>query len=154
MKIQQQKLLIEQIDRKLKSVEALKEMSQPDKGWVHTIRIALKMSLRQLGQRMGISAQSVKEIEQREVDGSITLKSLKEAAGALEMKLVYAVVPKNESIEKMIETKATEIAREIVLRTSNSMRLEDQQNSDERIEKAIKEKAAEIINSMPKYLWD
>ena len=154
MKIQQHKLLIEQVDRKLESVKALKEMIQPDKGWIHTIRIALKMSLRQLGQRMDISAQSVKEIEQREADGSITLKSLKEAASALDMKLVYAVVPKNESIEMMIEKKATEIAREIVLRTSNTMRLEDQENSDERIEKAIKEKAIEIINSMPKYLWD
>ncbi len=154
MKIQQHKLLIEQVDRKLESVKALKEMIQPDKGWIHTIRIALKMSLRQLGQRMDISAQSVKEIEQREADGSITLKSLKEAASALDMKLVYAVVPKNESIEMMIEKKATEIAREIVLRTSNTMRLEDQENSNERIEKAIKNKASEIMNSMPRNLWD
>ena len=96
----------------------------------------------------------MKEIEQREADGSITLKSLKEAASALDMKLVYAVVPKNESIEMMIEKKATEIAREIVLRTSNTMRLEDQENSNERIEKAIKNKASEIMNSMPRNLWD
>ena len=54
------------------------------------------MSLRQLGNRMGISAQSVMEIEQREVDGSITLKSLKEAANAIEMKLVYAIIPKKD----------------------------------------------------------
>ena len=70
------------------------------------------------------------------------------------MKFVYAVVPKDESLEKMIEKKATEIAREIVLRTSNTMRLEDQENSNERIEKAIKNKASEIMNSMQRNLWD
>ena len=154
MKIQQHKLLIEQVDRRLKSLSALKDVIQPDKGWIHTIRTALKMSLRQLGNKMEISAQSVKEIEQRECDGSITIRSLKEAANALEMKFVYAVVPKDESLEKMIEKKATEIAREIVLRTSNTMRLEDQENSNERIEKAIKNKASEIMNSMPRNLWD
>ena len=154
MKIQQQKLLLQQIDRKFNNAEVIKQMNLPNKGWINAIRTAMKMSLRQLGNRMGISAQSVMEIEQREVDGSITLKSLKEAANALEMKLVYAVIPKNESLEMIIEKKANEIARDIVLRTSNTMRLEDQENSNERIEKAIKEKAKEIIDTMPKYLWD
>jgi transcriptional regulator with XRE-family HTH domain len=41
------------------------------------------MSLRQLGERLQISQQSVKEIEEREVSGSITLKSLRETAEAL-----------------------------------------------------------------------
>ena len=154
MKIQQQKLLIEQIDRRIKEVKSLGDLNPPIKGWIHSIRIALKMSLRQLGLRLKISAQSVKEIEQREMNGSITLKSLNEVANALNMKVVYAVVPQNENIEKMIEKRAIEVAREIVLRTSNTMRLEDQENSKERIERAIREKAREIINTMPKYLWD
>jgi hypothetical protein len=34
------------------------------------------------------------------------------------------------------------------------MTLEDQQNSKERIEKAIKQKTEEIKYEMPKYLWD
>ena len=33
-------------------------------------------------------------------------------------------------------------------------KLEDQENSKERIEKAIKERAAEIINKTPKILWN
>ena len=59
-----------------------------------------------------------------------------------------------ESLEKMIEKKAYEIAKEIVMRTSHSMMLEDQENSKERIEKAIKERAEEIKNEMPGYLWN
>jgi hypothetical protein len=47
-----------------------------------------------------------------------------------------------------------EIAKEIVLRTSNTMQLEDQENSKERIEKSIKNKTEEIKTEMPKYLWD
>ena len=112
------------------------------------------MSLRQLGNRLKISAQSVKEIEQREANGSITIKSLREVAGELDMKLVYGFVPKGESIEKIIDKRAKEVAREIVLRTSNTMKLEDQENSTERIDKSIKSKAEEIKNKMPKYLWD
>ena len=154
MKIKLRKLIIDQLDRRFSSLKNLHDLSTPAKGWVYSIRTALKMSLRQLGSRLGISAQSVKEMEQREANGSITLKSLREVANALEMKVVYAIIPKDDSIEKMIEKRATEIAREIVLRTSNTMMLEDQENSKERIEKAIKNKAEEIKNKMPNYLWD
>lgn len=154
MNIQKQRLLIEQIDKKLIQLKPLEKNLMPQKGWVFAIRSALKMSLRQLGNRLKISAQSVKEIEEREASGSITIKSLREVAGALDMKLVYGFVPEGESIESTIAKRANEIAREIVLRTSNTMKLEDQENSNERIAKAIENKAEEIKNKMPKYLWD
>lgn len=154
MKNAKQKLIIEQIDRKLKAFRPLETMIVPNNGWVNAVRTALKMSLRQLGGRMKITAQSTSEIEQRESNGTITLKTLKEAAKALDMKLVYGFIPKEDSLEKMIEIRAREIAREIVIRTSNTMKLEDQENSKNRINKSIKNKAEEIIDAMPKYLWD
>jgi len=112
------------------------------------------MSLRQLGDRLHISPQSVKEIEEREANGTITLNSLRDAANAMDMKLVYGFVSKHESLEQMIEKRARELATEIVMRTHATMTLEDQQNSKERIEKAIAQKTAEIKFEMPKYLWD
>lgn len=154
MKFRQQKLIVEQLDRKFLTLKSLNQFSSPERGWIFNIRTALKMSLRQLGKRLGISAQSVKEIEQREAEGSLTLRSLSDVAKALDMKLVYAIIPKEETLERMIEKKADKIAREIVLRTSNTMSLEDQKVSDTRIKKAIEEKADEIINKMPRYLWD
>ena len=154
MKFRQQKLIVEQLDRKFLTLKSLNQFSSPERGWIFNIRTALKMSLRQLGKRLGISAQSVKEIEQREAEGSLTLRSLSDVAKALDMKLVYAIIPKEETLERMIEKRADKIAREIVLRTSNTMSLEDQKVSDTRIKKAIKEKADEIINKMPRYLWD
>jgi predicted DNA-binding mobile mystery protein A len=149
-----QKLLIEQADKKLAVLKTLESVKVPQHGWIYSIRTALKMSLRQLGKRLGISPQSVREIEEREASGSITIKSLREVAKALDLKLVYGFVPQDESIECMIEKRATEKAREIVMRTSQTMKLEDQEVSYQRIEKAIKSKAEEIKSKMPKYLWD
>ena len=150
----QHKIIIEQLDKKLQSFKVFSEITTPATGWIQAIRTALKMSLRQMGNRLSITPQSMKEIEQREKEGSITLKNLREAGKVLNMQLVYGFIPKDESLEKMIEQKAHEIAKEIVLRTSHNMMLEDQQNSKERIEKAIKERAEEIKNEMPGYLWD
>lgn len=154
MDVSKQRLLIEQVDKKLEAFESLNSFTVPPKGWVHTIRIALRMSLRQLGNRLKISPQSVKEIEEREANGSLTLKSLKDVGAALNMKLIYGFIPKNHSIEEMIEKRAIEVAKEIVFRTSQTMKLEDQENSSERLEKAIKARAEEIKTKMPKYLWD
>ncbi len=152
-KAKKNKLTLQQLSRKLKPFKLPQQASTPSDGWIHTIRTALNMSLRQLADRLEITPQGVKKLEQREKDGSITLKNLREAGKALDLQLVYGFIVK-ESLEKMIEKKAYEIAREIVLRTSHSMMLEDQQNSKQRIGKAIKERAEEIINEMPGYLWD
>ena len=154
MKDNKQLLLLQQTDKKTQVFKELKSITIPTKGWINTFRTALKMSLRQLGNRLLIAPQSVKEIEEREANGTITLKSLRDVANALDMQLVYGFVSKHESLEQMIEKRAKELAKEIVLRTNNTMTLEDQQNSAERIEQAIAQKTAEIKYEMPKYLWD
>ena len=154
MNTQKQWLLVEQTDRKLELLKPVAKLTTPERGWLFTVRNALKMSLRQMGMRLNVSAQSIKEMETREMNGSITLKSLREAAAAMNMKLVYGLVPVDESIESMIEKRAMEKAREIVLRTSGNMRLEDQEVSKERLDKAIKMKAAEFKIKIPRSLWD
>ncbi len=149
-----QKLILEQVDRKILKLKKLDDMAIPPSGWIYAIRQALGMSLRQLGERMGMTPQSVKENETREKDGNISLNVLRQFGKSLDMKLVYGFIPGQGSLEKMIEKRATEIAREIVNRTSVSMKLEDQENSPKRIKKAIAEKTNEIKMEMPKYLWD
>lgn len=147
-------LLIQQLDKKITAFTILKQVAVPPTGWIKAIRNALGMSLQQLGNRLSITKQSVQEIEQREKDGSITIKSLKEVAQAMDMQLVYGFVPNDGSLDSLIDRKAKELARQIVLRTSNTMKLEDQQNSKERIENAIRERATALKNEMPKILWD
>lgn len=93
-------------------------------------------------------------MESREKEGSITLRSLKQLGNAMDMELVYGFVPKDGSLEALIDRKATELATQIVMRTANTMQLENQANSSQRITTAIKERAAEIKNKTPKILWD
>ncbi|MCB9207519.1 MAG: mobile mystery protein A [Ignavibacteriales bacterium] len=151
---QKHKLQLEQLDKKLNEYGILKNLNIPSKGWIYAVRNTLNMSLKQFGKRLNITSQSAKEIETRESSGSITLKNISEAAEALHMRFVYCIIPQSESLTKMIENRALQLAKEIVNRTSQSMSLEDQENNPERLEKAIKEKAENIKNEMPRYLWD
>lgn len=146
------KLQIEQLDRKLESFSTFPEV--PAKGWIHGIRTALKMSFRQFGERLKITAQSAQEIEERERNGNISLKNLREVARAMDLKLVYVFVPKENSFDKVLDKQALAVARKIVMRTDNTMKLEDQRVSKERIEKAVRELADDLKREMPRYLWD
>ena len=148
------KLIVEQLDRKLEKFAVLKDSEPPPKGWIYSIRTALNMSLVQLAKRLKKTSVSVKEIEQREEEKGITLKKLAETAEALNCHFVYGFIPKEGTLERTIEKRAWDVASEIVMRTSHTMKLEDQENSAERIQKAIKERAEKIKNEMPKYLWD
>lgn len=147
-------LQIQQLNNKMLAYKSLHKVAPPPTGWIKAIRTAIGMSMQQLGNRLSITKQSAQEIEQREKDGSITIKSLREAAKALDMQLVYGFVPVDGSLEELIDRKAKELAKQIVLRTSNTMKLEDQENTKQRIEKAIEERAIAIKNDMPKTLWD
>ena len=147
-------LVIEQLDKKLQNFAVIKNVEVPAKGWIHSMRTGLNMSLKQLGLRMGITGQSVKEIEAREADSKITLEKLKEVAEALNLNLVYGFVPKDGSLEKMLENRAQEIARKIVLKTSHNMLLEEQEISPERKTKALEDRARKIVDELPRYLWD
>lgn len=147
-------LQIDQLSQKMQAFNTVRNVKVSDKGWVHTVRKTLGMSLEQLGKKLSLTRGSVGAIEKREADGSITLNSLREAAKALDMELVYGFVPIDGTLENHIERKAERLASTIVLRTSHSMKLEDQENTAKRIAKAIQERKEEIIREMPKALWD
>jgi len=154
MKDLKQKLMIEQLDIKLQVFIPLLKTPPPENGWINAIRTSLKMSLRQLGDRLNISNNSAKSIEKREKEGAITLRSLEEAGRSLNMKLVYGFVPMDGSLEKTIENKAKELALKIIKTTSNTMALEDQENTNERLKKAVEDKTKQLVYEMPRHLWD
>lgn len=147
-------LQLQQLNSKMSAFSALKEVAIPPTGWIKAIRTAIGMSMLQLGNKLSISKQAVLDIERREKEGSITIKSLREIGKAIDMQLVYGFVPNDGSLDALIEKRAATLAAEIVMRASNTMKLEDQGNSNERIQMAIKERTASIVNEMPKILWD
>jgi predicted DNA-binding mobile mystery protein A len=152
--MKKQKLILDQVEKRIQELMLLDSIVIPHEGWIYSIRNALGMTLRQLGNRLNITAQSAKEIEEREKNGTVSLAVLRQVGVAVDMKRVYGFIPKAGSLEKMIENRAKEIAEEIVRRTSASMVLEDQGNTETRLRKAIQEKTAELKHEMPRYLWD
>jgi predicted DNA-binding mobile mystery protein A len=154
MKNPNQKLMIEQMDKKMAFFTKVVQIDPPTKGWIQAIRMTLKMSLRQFSERMNITAPSVQDLEKREALGTISLNALRDAAKALDMKFIYGLVPKEESLSAMLDKQALSVARKIVMRTDNTMKLEDQGVSKDRVEKAVRELADEIKREMPRYLWD
>ena len=147
-------LQLQQFNSKMLGFASLKQVAMPPTGWIKAIRTAIGMSMQQLGNKLNVSKQGIMDIEKREKVGSITIKSLREIARAMDMQLVYGFVPNDGSLDALIEKRATELATQIVMRTANTMKLEDQANSKKRIETAIKERAVAIKNEMPKILWD
>lgn len=147
-------LYLQQLNDKMAGFAILKQVATPPTGWIKAVRTSFGMSMQQLGNKLSISKQGVLDIEKREKDGAITIKSLRDIAKALDMQLVYGFVPNDGTLEALIEKRANQLAKEIVLRTSNTMNLEDQGNSKMRIEKAIAERAEIIKREMPKILWD
>jgi predicted DNA-binding mobile mystery protein A len=112
------------------------------------------MTMAQLGTKLNITRQGVKRIEESEANGTITLNSLKNVANAMDLKLVYTLIPKDGTINNLIQVNAERLAEKIVLRTNQNMKLEDQGIGDKKIAKTIKELANEIKREMKKSLWD
>jgi predicted DNA-binding mobile mystery protein A len=148
------KLMIEQLDRKLAKLQILKEINVPSKGWINAIRTTLNMTLVQLAKRLNKTSVSVREIEEREQNKTITLKKLIEVGKALDLQFVYGFLPKGSSIENMIDKRAQQVARQVVMRTSHTMKLEEQENTEERLQQAIKDRAGILKQEMLKHLWD
>jgi predicted DNA-binding mobile mystery protein A len=147
-------LQFQQLNKKMLAFTTLLQVAAPPTGWLKAIRLALGISSQQVANKLSITRQGVLDMESREKAGSITIKALREVANVLDMQLVYGFVPKDGSLEGLVERKAEELAKQIVLRTSNTMKLEDQENSQERIVKAIAERANALKLEMPKTLWD
>jgi F0F1-type ATP synthase membrane subunit b/b' len=93
-------------------------------------------------------------MEQREKQGSVSLKNLDEVAKAFGLRLTYGFYSPDKDLKKMIDDRAYKVAEQIVARTHKTMQLENQANSKARLKRAIKERAKEIIDKNIKRLWD
>jgi predicted DNA-binding mobile mystery protein A len=125
----------------------------PRLGWVRAVRDALGMSTRQLATRMGVAQPTVVQLEQSEANGTIQLATLRRAADALNCDLVYALVPRNGSLEATVQTQARRRARAVVQAVDRSMALEDQAVTDPSEQEAALDRAA-LQLAASRRLWD
>ena len=147
------KLRVRQLDEALEPFRSLGQLELPRDGWARAIRKALGMSQRQLAERIGVSTTSAQSAERNEARGKIQLDSLEALAEGLECEFVYALVPR-DSIEGMLEQRATELAGRMVNRVSTSMELEEQGVSEEEKRRQIEELAVRLLRDRPKHFWD
>lgn len=152
--MKKRQLQISQLESKIKLLTPLLDQPSPPSGWIKALRTSFGMTMEQLAKKLGVSKQNISRVEKREQEGALTIAKLREVAAAMDMQLVYGLVPKEKSLDAYIDRKARELAKQIISRTSNTMKLEDQENSEERIQKAIEERVAEIKRELPKSLWD
>lgn len=124
---------------------------KPKSGWIKTIREALSMPLAFPARKLKISLPSVSRLEKNEIDESITLKSLRQLAAAMNCELHYAIVPHGGSLKKIVEKRAEEKARAMVSDVNNTMSLEDQKIKDSK--NSVKFLAKELAEDLNKSLW-
>jgi predicted DNA-binding mobile mystery protein A len=125
--------------------------ARPPKGWVRALRDALGMTASELGRRIGVSQAQATQFEQGEVDGSITLRSLRGAAEAMDCELVYALVPRTP-IDEMLRSEAVKLADRQLRITHHTMALENQamRGADQESER---ERLIAALLDDPRRIW-
>jgi predicted DNA-binding mobile mystery protein A len=136
-------LRLAQLDRSLKPYRAAGKILRPPKGWIRAIRQALGVSSGDLARRLGTSRQLPLQLEKGEAADSITLRSLRSVANALDCDLVYALVPRAGSMQALIEDHARAEAKKRVLEVEHAMALEDQAVG--RIDEAVEAETRRMV---------
>lgn len=140
---------LQMLDRHLEHVAV---PDRPSGGWIRALRTALGMSLQQVATRLGIAKQSMARLEANEATDAITLKSLRRAAEALDCQLVYALVPREGSLQAQLQKQATRKARDIVYAVDHTMQLEAQGVGN--VQEKIQQLAEELARDPNSRLWD
>lgn len=146
------RLVLEQLGKTLSRFAGLQAVSPPARGWIRAIREALGMSGVQFAARLGVMPPRVTALERDELSGAVTMKTMRQAAEALDCVFLYALVPRT-SLEETIRRQAEAVARERLLRVSHTMMLESQQLSEEEMKQALDAAVEELVRTMPKDLW-
>lgn len=146
------KLIREQLDKKLEKLKPLSSVTV-ENGWIKLIREALGMSTKQLGKRVGIDQSRISRLENAEIENDLKLSSLKKIAEGLNMKFVYGFVPES-SLEEVVREQAKKIALKRMTKVNHTMRLEQQELSEDEKNKALEDLIQKIMIEKPKDFWD
>lgn len=129
-------------------------LNTPPEGWLATVRKALGMSARQVGERAGVTKAAVYQAERNEVRGGVSIRQLERLAGALGARLVYAIVPAEGTVDAQLHHRAREKAKRLVERASAHMALENQSVAQARIEEMVNDLRVEFAREPKPGLWD
>jgi predicted DNA-binding mobile mystery protein A len=143
----------QQLDKRFVAFTPLATALRPEKGWIRAVREALGMTTAQMGKRLEVSQQRAAMIEKAEADGSITLKSLEQAAQSLGCRVVYILYPE-EPLHTTMRARAEAIADKQLQSVEQTMRLEDQSVADTELRKVTRKRLVDELLKRPARLWD
>ena len=152
MNVNQAALARKQLERRLGPLRDM-TLVAPPKGWIKAIRESLGMTARQLAARMGVAPSRIPAIEKAEVTGATTLRTLRQAAAAMNCAFVYAFVP-IEPLEEMLRDRAMQKARKDVSRVDHTMRLENQALLKSDLDAERQRTIDLILSGSLRGLWD
>ncbi|MPR08869.1 mobile mystery protein A [Microvirga tunisiensis] len=141
-----------QLERRVAPLRALK-LVPPPRGWMKAIREALGMSTRQLAARMKAAPSRISAIEKAEVSGATTIKTLREAAAAMNCTFVYAFVP-TKPLDDIVRDRAAQKAGQIIARLDHTMHLENQALLKSDLDDEQRRMIDLILTGSPRSLWD
>ena len=140
------------LDRRLNPLRKTQDYARPPRGWIKAIREALGMTTSQLAQRMGVSQTRVSRIEKDDVASAITMRTLRQAAEAMDCQVRYVLVPNNE-LEQLVRHRAVAMTNERLSRTHHTMKLENQALAQRDLETEHSRVFKEIMAGDPSRLW-
>jgi len=141
------------LEQRLTPLRKSDEFAHPFRGWIKSIREAIGMTPAQLAARMGVSRPRIVQLEKDEMNDSVTLRTLRHAAEALDCTLIYALIP-NKPLEQMVLDRAAKVAEEQLARTNHTMRLENQAVSTARQKQARERLIEDLVRQGDRHLWD
>lgn len=110
------------------------------------------MTGKQLAERLGVRQPRIPVLEKDEVSGAVSIKTMRQAAEALDCVFVYALVPRS-TLENTIREQVLQISIERTKRTTHTMILEDQQLQEPERQKMLQAMIEDLVREMPKDLW-
>lgn len=140
------------LERRLAPLRKTNDLARPPRGWIKAVREALGMTTAQLAERIGVSQTRVSRIEKDEVGSAITLRTLRQAAEAMNCTLIYALVP-DEPLDAMLRGQASVLADELLARTHHTMKLENQALSKRDLDAERVRLVRDLMEGDPKRLW-
>lgn len=141
--MQSKPIFLSHIQSRSEQIRAI--IGRPEKGWIRQMREALGLTLEKLGDLCGLSTPTIAQAERREMEGNLTVETLRKTAEAMNCEFIYMFAPKSD-MNEFINHHAYMKAQRILTRADLHMTLEDQKVTskiEERITKLQKKLIAE-----------
>ena len=143
---------LRQLEERLEKLREIAALEAPGEGWIRTLRQALGMTTEQLAKRIGVTRQAVLQLEAAEQKRTATWTSLRNAAGAMDYEVVYAIVPRG-SLNQVLLRQGRKQAERHVQRIAHSMKLDAHVVGPAEQERQVEELAVHLATERTRGLW-